>query len=245
MKLLLPPVLLTIIAASWTPDTTPGSGRQDREVRGLNSHLILHNGKVYTGDSERPWVEAIAIRNGVIEAVGDSKTVKTVAWSSEAMSIDLGGRFACPGFVDAHGHVASLGRTMRSLDLVGTRSFGDVVKRARDRITTLEKGEWVVGRGWDQNDWKEKSFPHHGALSKAPPDHPAWLVRIDGHAGIANDRALEIAGITKEIPDPEGGRIVRDPETGAATGVLVDAAMSLVTRHIPSMEKAQIRKDIL
>jgi len=113
--------------------------------------------------------------------------------------------------MDAHGHLLGLGLFMESLDLTGTRSFNDVVEMAANRSNTLPQGEWILGRGWNENQWMDNRWPSHESLSRAVPHHPVWLRRVDGHIGIANRKAMEYAEITPETQDPYGGKILRNP----------------------------------
>jgi predicted amidohydrolase YtcJ len=163
----------------------------------------------------------------------------------DARAIDLpANAFVMPGVHDAHGHLLGLGSTFFEVDLVGTTSYAQVVDKAKALAAKLPKGSWVRGRGWDQNDWGEgeKVMPNHAALSAAIPDHPVWLVRIDGHAGLANALVLAGSGITRASADPSGGEILRDAN-GEPTGVLVDNAMDAV--RTPGLEPAQLRERLL
>jgi hypothetical protein len=146
--------------------------------------------------------------------------------------------------VDAHAHLLGLGQALRTVDLVGTRSFDEIVARVREQAARTPAGEWIRGRGWDQNDWADTRFPTHDALSRAVPDHPVFLTRVDGHAAVVNAKALVLAGVTAATADPPGGRVIRDA-TGAPAGVLVDGAMGLVTRVIPTPSKAELRAQTL
>ena len=138
-----------------------------------------------------------------------------------------------PGLTDAHAHVEELGHSLDIVSLEGTSSYDEVVERITARAGTTPKDGWVLGRGWDQNDWSVKSFPSAAALDSAIPDHPVWVTRIDGHAGLANSLAMRLAGVSRDTPDPEGGKIVRD-SSGNPTGIFVDAAQSLVDRVVPA-----------
>jgi predicted amidohydrolase YtcJ len=154
--------------------------------------------------------------------------------------LDLAGHTVIPGMVDAHGHLLGLGEMLRNVDLVGTKSLADVVQRTVDRAKTLPAGSWVLGRGWDQNQWGDTRFPTHDALSNALPDNPVVLSRVDGHAVFANAAAMKAAGITAATKDPEGGRIERDA-TGEPTGVFVDNATSLFNGKIPGPTREEGR----
>ncbi|MCP2597893.1 amidohydrolase, partial [Candidatus Aminicenantes bacterium AC-335-L06] len=148
--------------------------------------------------------------------------------------IDLTGKTVVPGFIDAHIHFLGLGNTKRILNLVGTTSKEEIVKLVKNRILKEGEGKWILGRGWDQNDWPIKEFPTRWDLDSVSPKNPVVLRRIDGHALWVNSLVLKKAGITKQTPDPKGGKILRDPETGKPTGVLIDEAMSLVKKIMPS-----------
>lgn len=146
-----------------------------------------------------------------------------------------------PGLIDAHGHLMGLGFSLLNADLMGTRSREDVIERLREKAADLAPGDWLQGRGWDQNDWPEQEFPTAADLDKAFPDRPVWLARVDGHAGWANSAALRAAGIDADTPDPDGGRLLRD-EQGHPTGVLIDVAMGLVGAHVPQADLALRRR---
>ncbi|MCB1613676.1 MAG: amidohydrolase [Xanthomonadales bacterium] len=146
-----------------------------------------------------------------------------------------------PGLIDAHGHLMGLGFSLLQADLVGTRSKEAVIDRLKDKSAGLNEGDWLLGRGWDQNDWAGQAFPAAADLDAAFPDRPVWLKRVDGHAGWANSAALRAAGIDARTADPEGGRLLRD-EQGQPSGVLVDAAMDLIETHIPKPDIALRRR---
>jgi predicted amidohydrolase YtcJ len=146
-----------------------------------------------------------------------------------------------PGLIDAHGHVQSLGSLAISLDLNGTPSVDDAVQQIADYAAANRYADWILGRGWNQVLWPVKEFPKSSDIDVAVKDRPVWLRRIDGHAGWANSKAMQIAGIDDDTPDPIGGKILRDAN-GKATGILVDKAMSLVGSHIPPSDKDEIRE---
>lgn len=200
--------------------------------------VILHNGRFYTVDAERPMTQAVAIRGGRIAAVGTNEEMFELAGPATRM-VNLEGHTVTPGWIDSHGHLMNLGISLQNLDFVGTTSLDEIVQMVAVRAESTAWGQWILGRGWDQNDWEEKAFPDHEALSAATPHHPVYLTRVDGHAGFANARAMAIAGITADTPDPPGGKILRDPVTDEPTGVFIDAAQRLVRQHIPAMSTAQ------
>jgi len=200
--------------------------------------LVVVGGVVHTMDPASPRGEAFAVRDGAIVALGSSIAILNDHRGDATEVIDLGGSTVIPGLIDAHAHVMGLGRALRSLDLVGTQSPEAIAEMVRETAGARPAGSWVTGRGWDQNDWPGKDFPTHDVLDRAAPDHPVWLTRVDGHAGWANARAMELAGVGRETPDPEGGRIVRD-SAGEPTGVFVDNAQALVAGAIPVADPAE------
>jgi predicted amidohydrolase YtcJ len=145
-----------------------------------------------------------------------------------------------PGLTDAHGHLYGLGLSLDTVNVIGAPSYADVIARVRDRAQRAAPGEWILGRGWDQNRWPDKQFPTAAPLDAAVADHPVWIRRVDGHAGIANTAAMRAAGITAATPDPEGGRLLRDA-AGNPTGVFIDAAMHLIDSKVPE-PSAELRK---
>ncbi len=225
--------LLALIVA-----TTAGGAAPDSAAT-----LVILNADIRTAVVERPRARAMAVRGDRILAVGDERTVRAHA-GPRTRVVDLRGRTLLPGLIDAHGHVLGLGSRLVSVDVVGTRSYDEVIARVVERARQTPKGEWVLGRGWDQNDWAVQAMPRHEALSRAVPDHPVRLTRIDGHAALVNHRALERAGITRDTPDPAGGAILRD-DAGEPTGVLVDHAARLVNAIIPPPSAAERERRLL
>lgn len=223
-----------------------GQREQIRERAGEGSaDLILTNANVVTLEQgEAPKAEAIAIDGDRIVFVGlTADAMKLRARQTEV--VDLGGATVIPGLVDGHAHLASLGETLETVRLTGTTSWKQVVGLAAERAKTSPKGEWIIGDGWDQNDWTgDKAFPTHTALSAAVPGHPVLLYRVDGHAAVANAKALSLAGIGKDTKDPKGGKVLRGKD-GTPTGVLVDEAMGLVSKLVPSPTIAQIKERVL
>lgn len=202
--------------------------------------LLITGGTIHTMDDDRPRAEAMAIAGNRILYVGDLDNAVRYA-GPETERIDLRGGAAFPGFTDAHAHLVNLGRSLSQLDLVGTESFDAVCDAVAGATRERPLGSWILGRGWDQNDWPVAKFPSHEALSAASPDHPVLLTRIDGHAVLANRKAMEIAGIDAVDADPEGGKILRD-EQGRATGVFIDTASGLLKRHVPAPGRDELRR---
>ena len=224
---------LALLLAVVTGTTRPASAQQ------RPADLVVTNGRIYTADAARPVVDAMAIRGGRVVFVGDRAGAKALT-GAQTEVLDLDGQTVIPGMTDAHAHVLGLGQALRNVDLVGTASYEAVIARVAARAKEIPKGEWIIGRGWDQNDWGDTRWPSHEALSRAVPDHPVYLERVDGHAALANAMAMQRAGLTRASKDPSGGQIVRDAR-GEPMGVLVDNAQGLVERSIPAATRAQTK----
>jgi predicted amidohydrolase YtcJ len=198
-----------------------------------SADLVLTNGDIYTVDSTNPRAQAIAIRGDKILEVGSSNEMR--AWiGPRTHVVDLHGRFAMPGFNDAHTHLASAGVAKLTVNFNGAKSLSEFQQRIRDSLKNYKSGEWITGSGWDHTLWPEKRFPTRGDLDAVSQDHPMIFWRVDGHVAVVNSLALKIAGITKQTPDPPGSHIVHDPQTGEPNGMLEeDAAMSLVAKRVP------------
>ncbi len=205
--------------------------------------LIVHHGVVYTVADGAPRAEAIAIAGDRLIYVGGDAGALALRGPATRV-IDAGGRAILPGLHDAHGHVLGLGEQLQELDLRGTASLAEVTAKLAERARTAAPDAWIVGRGWDQNDWPVKAWPSRTALDAAAGGRRVWLTRIDGHAGVASTRALQEAGLSAASVDPAGGRIIRDA-SGAPDGVLVDRAMDAVTRLIPPPTDAGIESTLL
>lgn len=202
--------------------------------------LVVVHARIYTVDPAGPEANALAIRGGRIIAVGSDADVRPLRGPGTQV-IDAGGRAVVPGLHDAHGHMLGLGESLQQIDLRGTASAQAVLDAVRAKARTTPAGAWVLGRGWDQNDWQETAWPTAAMLDAVAPDRPVYLSRVDGHAAWVNSAALRKAGVTAATPDPAGGRLIRD-EQGAPTGVLVDAAMALVRRSVPPPDRAAVRE---
>ncbi len=205
--------------------------------------LVVTNARIYTSDVNRPVVEAFAVRGGRIAFVGSNRGALALA-GPRTERLDLSGKTVITGMVDAHAHLLGLGQALRTVDLVGTRSYEEVIARVVERAKTARPGEWIRGRGWDQNDWADTRFPTQAALSRAVPNNPVYLTRVDGHAALVNAKALELAQVSAATPDPSGGRFIRDSANNP-TGVLVDNAQGIVGRVIPAPSRAELREQTL
>jgi predicted amidohydrolase YtcJ len=185
----------------------------------------------------------VAIADGRIVALVPPDDVGT--WRRSATEVtDLAGAHVFAGFTESHGHLVGYGAALEQVDLRDATSLDEVVARARAAAAKLPAGAWVLGRGWDQNLWPDKRFPTNEKLSTAVPDHPVLLRRVDGHAALANARALDAAGITASTKDPSGGRVIRDT-AGRLTGVVVDSAEELLDRAVPVPTAADIERRVL
>jgi len=195
-------------------------------------------------------VQAVAIRGERILAIGSDEEMMRYAGPNTKV-MDVQGRFVCPGFNDAHLHLASGAQAMSEVDLTGLTSIRELQRRISNRVRRLPPGGWLlgrgwlVGRGWDQTLLPEGEWPTKRILDAVAPDVPIFLKRICGHVALVNSVALRIAGIDRETPDPPGGRIVRDERTGDPTGILEENAMDLVTQYIPPVEMSDIRPHLI
>lgn len=204
---------------------------------------VYWGGPIYTMDKDRPTAEAIAIAGDRILYVG-SRAGARKTMGPETRIVELDGRAVFPGFNDAHAHLVGLGRSLRQLDLVGTTSFEQICEMVAAKVAETPPGQWILGRGWDQNDWSVTRFPSHEALSAVSPDNPVLLTRIDGHASLANARAMSLAAVDASTDDPDGGKIRRDT-AGRPTGVFIDTAMRLVSRQVPETDPDELREAIV
>ncbi|WP_128547724.1 amidohydrolase [Larkinella soli] len=190
--------------------------------------LIVHNALVYTADSVFSTKQAFAVRDGRFVAVGSSEEILD-RFTADSVA-DLAGKPVYPGFYDPHAHFLGLGQVLYQADLVGTDSFEDVLNRLKSYKKNHREAMWLIGRGWDQNDWPDQRFPTRERLDAEFPTIPVALTRVDGHAMLVNSKVLQLAGITAQTRVP-GGEVML--ENGRPTGVLIDNAMGLVRRLIP------------
>ncbi|HRJ15333.1 MAG TPA: amidohydrolase, partial [Saprospiraceae bacterium] len=196
--------------------------------------LILINGNIYTVDSLQMSAQAIAVKGERILKVGSNEDIQQLKGDSTQV-IDLEGKFLMPGFIEGHGHYAGLGSSLMNLNFLKSKSWDDIVKLVEQRAKSARRGDWIIGRGWHQEKWTkpiEKAvlgYPYHDSLSAISPDNPVILSHASGHSLFANAKAMELAGITADTPNPPGGEIVRDAR-GTAIGVFEERAMSLITK---------------
>ncbi|MFG6468964.1 amidohydrolase [Roseateles sp. BYS87W] len=199
--------------------------------------LLVHNARGLTLDERGRVIRFDAMQIGVdgrVQAIGKLGELPP----GDLPRLDAGGRVLMPGLIDAHGHVLSLGAARRRLQLRDTTDLPAALAAVRAHAQARPQAAWLTGGGWNQATWQLGRFPTAAELDTAEAQRPVWLTRVDGHAGWANSRALQQAGITRTTPDPAGGRIERDAQ-GEPTGVLVDAAMGLVERHVPGDDRQE------
>ncbi|HBH05179.1 MAG TPA: amidohydrolase [Flavobacteriales bacterium] len=200
--------------------------------------LIVHNGTIYMVDQQFQTAEAMAIDSGRILAIGAEHEIRNRFQARE--QLDLRQKFVYPGFIDAHCHFVGLGPGMQQVDLTGTTSWEDCLLKVREYAKKRPDG-WITGRGWDQNDWEVKEFPTNIELSEMFPYRPVFLIRIDGHAAVANALALSIANVDPARPIAGGEFVMKD---GRMTGVMIDHAVDRVKMHIPQPDKKELAKAI-
>ncbi|GAA4861837.1 amidohydrolase [Luteimonas vadosa] len=203
---------------------------------------LLTAARIHTSDPARPVARAMAWdASGRILAVGEA--AELAARYPRARRIDVGDATVIPGLIDAHGHVMNLGYALLRADLVGASDKAEVLARLQDFEKTLPQGAWLLGRGWDQNDWPDQVFPTSADLDAAFPDRPVWLERVDGHAGWANSAAMRT--VERDLSgdwQPDGGRILR--VDGKPTGIFVDNAYEIVDQVVPAPDDA-LREEAL
>jgi predicted amidohydrolase YtcJ len=205
--------------------------------------LVVIGGTIYTANDQQPQAEAVVVKGGKIEFVGNRKEASE--WIGEKTQVvDLKGKTMTPGFIESHGHIMGLGYSELNLDLMSVKSFEEAIEKVKEAVAKAQPGQWIVGRGWHQDKWDKKpekmikGFPVHQLLSAVSPDNPVFLRHASGHAGFANAKAMQMAGVNqlsveklgKEIG--EGGEIIRDP-LGNPTGLFNERAQGLITSHIP------------
>jgi predicted amidohydrolase YtcJ len=234
--------IVAAMAALATIGCLSDAGRRSPSPSPQQS-LILQGGTVARADGAMKYSkETVVITGDRISFIGSA--AEAARRFPGVRILDVEGMTILPGLVDAHAHIAGLGEALERVRLYETKSADEVVARISERAAVTPAGQWILGRGWDQNDWEIKEFPTAEALDRAVPNHPVFVRRIDGHAGLANSAAMKLAGITPSSPDPNGGRILRDA-TGNPTGVFIDNGMDLIEDVIPPPTDAHRRKQLI
>jgi len=209
----------------------------------MPADLILTNGDFWTANPSLPHVNAVAISDGKIVALGTGDEIALLKGPNTQL-IDLHGGFAMPGFIDGHTHFVDGGFSLLGIDLRQAKDEAEFARLIGDRARETPKGTWITGGNWDHESWPSQRLPTRHLIDKVTPDTPVFVDRLDGHMALANSHALQLAKITRNTPDPKGGEIVR-AENGEPTGVLRDAAMDLVARLIPEPSDAERTKALL
>ncbi|NIK72715.1 hypothetical protein FHS56_000201 [Thermonema lapsum] len=231
-RLLLLPLLLLVAMVMMSCE------KKHQDTRREKVDMLVVNATIYTVDSAFAVAEAMAVKNGLIVATGSRKDLEQ---RYDAQNVyDAGGHFIFPGFYDAHCHFVGYAQTLAQADLVGTTSPDEVIARLKAFREQNSGLSWLLGRGWDQNDWESKAFPDRRLLDEAFPDIPVFLTRIDGHAAWVNTKALQEAGLL-QAKKVEGGSVRLRPD-GSPSGILIDNAMDLVKRQIPPMSRESLTK---
>lgn len=213
-----------------------------------SADTVLLNGKIYTVNSANDVVEAVAIKDKKIWRIGSTEEIKNFVGEA-TNTIDLEGKPTYPGLIEGHAHIMGVGQNLINVDLMGTKSYQELIDMVAERARNTPEGEWIIGRGWHQDKWTEgpediiKGFPTHDLLSEAVPNHPVWLKHASGHAGLANARAMEKAGIDASSPDPDGGEIFKGIN-GDPTGLFNETAQFSITQVIPE-ESRERRERVL
>ena len=209
--------------------------------------LTVINAKIYTVNEKFETAEALAVKNGRIIAVGSTAEISEKYSGKE--EIDAGGKPLYPGFIDAHAHFYRYGESLQTADLVGTKSWDEIIDKvsAFSKQSGVENGDgsdkkWLIGRGWDQNDWEVKQYPNKKRLDELFPNRPVFLKRVDGHGAIINQTAINLAGL-KPNQKIAGGEI--ETKNGELTGILIDNAIGLATSKIPEADTTQMRLSLL
>ena len=220
--LLVSVLLLTLITA---PQTTQPAD------------IVFRNGNVYTANDQTPRAQAIAVKGDRIVFVGSNEAAQKFVGSNTRV-VDLKGNTVLPGFTDSHQHLSGVGQREMTLNLEGTTSLDDLLAKVKARVDQAKPGEWVTGRGWIETHWQPPVFPTRWDLDKVSPNNPVILGRADGHGAVANSAALKLAGVDKSTPNPFGGEVSKDKQSGEPNGMLLDAAQGLVRRRVPPTSAA-------
>ncbi|WP_210489120.1 amidohydrolase [Rufibacter aurantiacus] len=203
--------------------------------RGEKADLLVYNANVYTVNAGFDKAQAFAVKDGKILEVGTSDGLREKYKADQ--EVDAQGKPVYPGLIDGHAHFMGYAINQRDADLVGTTSFAEVVQRLQNHRKAYPQAAWLTGRGWDQNDWKVQQFPTKDTLDALFPDVPVLIERVDGHAQLANQKALDLAGITPQTT-MTGGKV--EVANGKLTGILIDNAANQVAAKIPSPSKKEL-----
>ena len=202
------------------------------QPRVQTADVVFKNGNVYTANDTAPGAQAIAVKADRIVFVGSNAAAQKFI-GKDTRVVDLKGNTVLPGFTDSHQHLSGVGQREMTLNLERTTSLDDLLAKVKERVNQTKPGDWVTGRGWIETHWQPAVFPTRWDLDKVAPNNPVILGRADGHGAVANTAALKLAGVDKDTPNPFGGEISKDKQSGEPNGMLLDAAQGLVRRRVP------------
>ena len=206
----------------------------------MKADLVLVNGEFITMNSSAPFAQAVAVKKDKIMAVGSTSKIRR--WiGKETKTVNLGGKTVVPGFTDSHAHIIWLGFQSSELDFRNVSSIESIQQQLKEKVKATEKGKWIFGRGWDQDLLKEKRYPIRSDLDKVAPDNPVFIVRVCGHIGVANSKALEVAGIDEKTAKSLGDYVGRDSKTGELNGLFKEKTVDLI-RGIPKPSRRELQK---
>ena len=201
--------------------------------------VVVTNGNIYTVNDRQPRAEAVAVKQGKIIFVGSSADAPTKYRADGTKVVDLAGKTVVPGFTDAHCHLSGVGEREMTLNLEGTTSLDDFLKRVKERVDQAKPGEWITGRGWIENVLDTAGLSHARTSTRFRRTTRSGCTRADGHGSVANSAAIRLAEISKDTPSPFGGEIMKDKQTGEPNGMFLDNAQGLIARHIPPQAGAR------
>jgi predicted amidohydrolase YtcJ len=232
MRILL--IVLSILLFSLTPST----------AKVEPADIVFKNANIYTANERAARAQAVAVKGDRIVFVGSNAGAQPYVGSATRV-IDLDGQTMLPGMTDAHHHLFGVGFREMTLNLEGLTSLEDFLAKVKERVDQAKPGEWVTGRGWIETFWKPPVFPTRWDLDKISPNNPVILERADGHGAVANSAALKIADVNKDTPNPFGGEVSKDKQTGEPNGMLLDAAQGIVRRHEPATSAADTERAVI
>src|SRR5882724_2664698 len=238
-------ILFIVLSMSSVASVTPPIAPAQALPPPPRTTFYLH-GRIYTNDLQHPWASAIAVREGKIVCIGGIEQImlECGGGNEDAETIQLGGKFVMPGFNDSHVHLGSAAADMLAIRLNGVASIEDLQKHLADAVAAHKEGDWITGSGWDHTLWPDKKFPTKQQLDTVSPKNPVLLTHISGHVAVANSLALQLAGVTKDTPNPKGGEFERDANH-ELTGMLEEgSAIGLVQQYVPEPSTTERRHGI-
>ena len=212
--------------------------------RAESADIVFKNGNVYTASDKAPQAEAIAVKADRIVFVGSNAAAQKYV-GAQTRVVDLKGNTVLPGFTDSHQHLSGVGQREMTLNLEGTTSLEDFLAKVKARVDQAKPGDWITGRGWIETHWNPPVFPTRADLDKVAPNNPVILGRADGHGAVVNSAALKIAGVDKNTPNPFGGEISKDKESGEPNGMLLDSAQGLVRSKVPPTSREDAERAVV